>query len=88
MQLITIVCPSLVGLKKNLNNFKTEAATHPEFAPLESSREAVKNIPSVCFQNPIESAIPKLNTKVYGNRKNHKFPAQNAPAFSQVVRLN
>ncbi len=34
--LLAIVCPSWVGRKKNLNNFRTEAATHPGFAPLES----------------------------------------------------
>ncbi len=35
-----LVCPSWVGHKKNLNNFRTEAATHPGFAPLESSRRS------------------------------------------------
>ncbi len=48
MQEVTgLVCPSWISRKKNLNSFRTKAATHPGFAPLENSRQAVKNIPSV-----------------------------------------
>ncbi len=49
--------------------------------------KAVKILPQYT-PNRRESAIPKLNTKVYGNRKNHRFPAQNAPSFSHAVQLN
>ncbi len=51
--------------KKNLNNFRMEAAMHWGFAPLESLSEAVKNIPSVysktgekvLFQNSIQKSM-------------------------------
>ncbi len=66
---LTIVCPSWVGCKKNLNNFRMEAATHPGFAPLESSRRSGYKYSLSNLQNQKESAIPKLNTKVYGIRK-------------------
>ncbi len=50
--------------------------------------EAVKNITSVnsktgekvLFQNSIQKSM--------GIEKNHRFPTQNAPAFSHAVQLN
>ncbi len=36
-----------------------------------------------------DHCIPKLNTKVYENRKTkHRFPAQHTPTFSHMAQLN
>ncbi len=74
--------------EKNLNSFLTEEATHthPGFASLESSRQSGYKYFLSILQNRRESAIPKLNTKVYENRKKPRFHAQNVPAFSHAVR--
>ncbi len=66
---VPIVCPSSVGRKKNLNNFRTEAATHLVLAIIgKLALKRLKKYSHSKLQNRRESAIPKLNTKVYGNR--------------------
>ncbi len=69
---VPIACPSSVGRKKNLNNFRTEAATHLVLAIIgKLTLKRLKKYSHSKLQNWRESAIPKLNTKVYGNRATH-----------------
>ncbi len=50
-----------------------------DFHHWKARAEAVKKYFLSILPNRRESAIPKFDTKVYGNRKNNRFPAQNAP---------
>ncbi len=83
---------SWVGRK---NNFRWKQLRILGLHHWKARTKVVKKYSLSKLQNRRESAIPKLNTRVYGNRKkqktnkkNHSFPALHAPAFCYAVRCN